>query len=187
MVKSRGQPKEHCIHHYLVVGRHTPTEKNPNPKIYKMRIFANDVVRAKCKFWYFMKKLDKVKKASGEILACHEIFDRDPSKVKTYGIVCTYKSKFGYHNLYKEFRSTSLNGAVDQLYSEMVGRHKAQRESLVIVRTTILKGNVEKEAKRHYIRQIVKEGVKFPLLEKRIRPSPAFRKVFRPSRPCLLA
>ena len=148
MVKSRGQPKEHSIHHYLVVGRHTPTEKNPNPKIYKMRIFANDVVRAKCKFWYFMKKLDKVKKASGEILACHEIFDRDPSKVKTYGIVCTYKSKFGYHNLYKEFRSTSLNGAVDQLYSEMVGRHKAQRESLVIVRTTILKGNVEKEAKR---------------------------------------
>ena len=69
----------------------------------------------------------------------------------------------------------------------MVGRHKAQRESLVIVRTTILKGNVEKEAKRHYIRQIVKDGVKFPLLEKRIRPVPAFRKVFRPSRPCLLA
>ena len=66
---------------------------------YRVPIFANDVVRAKCKFWYFMKKLDKVKKASGEILACHEIFDRDPSKVKTYGIVCTYKSKFGYHNL----------------------------------------------------------------------------------------
>ena len=67
MVKSRGQPKEHSIHHYLVVGRHTPTEKNPNPKIYKMRIFANDVVRAKCKFWYFMKKLDKVKKAKKEL------------------------------------------------------------------------------------------------------------------------
>jgi large subunit ribosomal protein L18Ae len=187
MVKSRGHEKVHSIHHYLVVGRHVPSEKNPNPKIYKMRIFANDRVRAKCKFWYFMKKLDKVKKASGEILACHEIFDRDPSKVKTYGIVCTYKSKYGYHNLYKEFRSTSLNGAVDQLYSEMVGRHKAQRESLVIVRTTILKGNVEKEAKRNYIRQVVKDGVKFPLLEKRIRPAPAFRKVFRPSRPCLIA
>ena len=23
-------------------------------------------------------------------------------RVKTFGIVCTYKSKFGYHNLYKE-------------------------------------------------------------------------------------
>ena len=185
MVKTH--QKEHSIHHYLVVGRHTPTDKHPNPKIYKMRIFADDPVRAKSKFWYFMKKLDKVKKASGDILACHEIFDRDPSKVKTYGIVCTYKSKFGYHNLYKEFRSTSLNGAVDQLTSEMVGRHKAQRESLVIVRTTIIKGDVEHEAKRNYIKQIMKHDMKFPLLHKRIRPSPAFRKVFRPSRPCLIA
>ena len=61
--------KEHNVHHYLVVGRHAPTEKNPNPKIYKMRIFADDPVRAKCKFWYFLKRLDKVKKASGQILA----------------------------------------------------------------------------------------------------------------------
>ena len=185
MVKTH--QKEHNIHHYLVVGRHRPTDKKPNPKIYKMRIFADDPVRAKSKFWYFLKKLDKVKKASGDILACHEIFDRDPSKVKTYGIVCTYKSKYGYHNLYKEFRSTSLNGAVEQLTSEMVGRHKAQRESLVIVRTTIIKGDVEHEAKRTYIKQIVKHDIRFPLLQKRIRPTPAFRKVFRPSRPCLIA
>ena len=186
MVKTKGHQKEHSIHHYLVVGRHAPTEKNKNPKIYKMRIFANDAVRAKCKFWYFLKKLDKVKKASGEILACHEIFDRDPSKVKTYGIVCTYKSKFGYHNLYKEFRSTSLNGAVDQLYSEMVGRHKAQRESLVVVRTTVLK-DPENTCRRNYIKQIVRKEAKFPLLRKRIRCAPAFRKVFRPSRPSLVS
>ena len=63
----------------------------------------------------FLKKLDKVKKASGQILACYEIFEKDPSKVKTFGIVCTYKSKFGYHNMCKEVRSTSLNGAVAKL------------------------------------------------------------------------
>lgn len=187
MVKTMKNQREHSVHRYLVVGRHVPTVKNPNPKIFKMRIFANDPVRAKSKFWYFTKKLDKVKKASGEILAIHEIFDRDPSKVKTYGIVCTYKSKFGYHNLYKEFRSTTLNGAVDQLTSEMVGRHKAQRESLVVVRTTILKGKIEEEAKRNYIRQIAKPDARFPILSKRIRVSPAFRKVFRPNRPCLIA
>ena len=45
--------KEHNVHHYLVVGRHAPTEKNPIPKINKMRIFADDLVRAECKFWYF--------------------------------------------------------------------------------------------------------------------------------------
>lgn len=187
MVKTTKTQKDHSVHRYLIAGRHTPTPKTPNPKIYKMRIFANDPVRAKSKFWYFIKKLDKVKKASGEILGLHEIFDRDPSKVKTYGIVCTYKSKYGYHNLYKEFRSTSLNGAVDQLNSEMVGRHKAQKESLVVVRTTLLKGKIEEEAKRNYIRQIAKNDAKFPILSKRIRVSPAYRKVFRPSRPCLIA
>ena len=134
-----------------------------------------------------MKKLDKVKKASGQILAYHEIFEKAPSKVKTFGIVCTYKSKFGYHNMYKEVRNISLNGAVAKLTSEMVGRHKAQRESLVIVRTTELKGDLEHEAKRRQIRQVVKHYIKFPLLHKRIRSKPAFRKVFRPSRPVLLA
>ena len=70
----------------------------------------------------------------------------------------------------------------------MVGRHKAQRESLVIVRTTELKSqNLEHEAKRRQIRQVAKHDIKFPLLHKRIRPTPAFRKVFRPSRPCLVA
>ena len=53
-----------------------------------MRISADHPVRAQCKFWYFLKKLDKVKKASGQILACHEIFEKDLSKVKTFGILC---------------------------------------------------------------------------------------------------
>ena len=45
--------KEHNIYHYLVIGRHDTKEKNPNPKICEMRIFADDPVRAKSKFWYF--------------------------------------------------------------------------------------------------------------------------------------
>ena len=89
--------------------------------------------------------------------------------------------------MYKEVRTTSLNGAVAQLTSEMVARHKAQRESLVIVRTTELKLELEHNAKRRQIRQVAKHDIKFSLFHKRIRPSPAFRKVFRPSRPVLLA
>ena len=89
--------------------------------------------------------------------------------------------------MYKEVRNTSLNSAVAQLTSEMVGRHKEQRESLVIVRTTELKGDLEHEAKRRQIRQVAKYDINFPLLHKRIRPAPAFRKIFRPSRSVLLA
>ncbi len=61
------------VHQFLVAGRHVPTDANKNTKIYKMRIFANDEVRAKSKFWYFLSKLNKIKRANGEILSCSEV------------------------------------------------------------------------------------------------------------------
>lgn len=70
----------------------------------------------------------------------------------------------------------------------MAGRHKAQRESLVIVRTTEVVGNAAEEAKRSYTTQILREGIKFPLLHRRIRPArKTFRTVFKATRPNLVA
>ena len=40
MVKKVEKP--HNVHHYLIVGRHAPTEKNPNPKIYKIKLPIKD-------------------------------------------------------------------------------------------------------------------------------------------------
>jgi len=40
---------------YQVVGRHLPTESDPNPKLYRMRIFAPNEVVAKSRFWYFLR------------------------------------------------------------------------------------------------------------------------------------
>ena len=65
------------VGHYLtlylkerkIIGRRVPTEKIRNPQLYRMRIFAPDDVQAKSKFWYFMNRLKKVKKTSGEIVA----------------------------------------------------------------------------------------------------------------------
>jgi len=56
------------IQEYQVVGRHLPTESTPTPKIYRMRIFAPNEVVAKSRFWYFLRQLNKVKKANGEII-----------------------------------------------------------------------------------------------------------------------
>ena len=74
------------IQEYQVVGRHLPTESDPTPKIYRMRIFAPNEVVAKSRFWYFLRfvlcfststynelqfhyrQLNKVKKANGEII-----------------------------------------------------------------------------------------------------------------------
>ena len=55
---------------YKVVGRRIPTEKQTNPPLYRMRIFAPDAVSARSRFWYFVKRLKKLKKTSGEICYC---------------------------------------------------------------------------------------------------------------------
>ena len=58
---------------YQVIGRHLPTDTNPTPKLYRMRIFATNTVVAKSRFWYFLMKLRKVKKANGEIVSLNEV------------------------------------------------------------------------------------------------------------------
>ena len=56
------------LNEYQVIGRHLPTDTNPTPKLYRMRIFAPNTVVAKSRFWYFLMKLRKVKKSNGEII-----------------------------------------------------------------------------------------------------------------------
>jgi large subunit ribosomal protein L18Ae len=73
MVKARQNANTHNIHQYLVVGRSQPTAKDANPRVYKMRIFASDVVHAKSKFWYFLKRLNKIKRSGGDVLSVNEV------------------------------------------------------------------------------------------------------------------
>ena len=58
---------------YQVIGRKLPSEKEPQPKLYRMRIFAPNEVVAKSRFWYFLRKLRKVKKATGEVVAVNVV------------------------------------------------------------------------------------------------------------------
>lgn len=38
-----------------------------------MRIFAPDEVIGKSKYWYFVSKLKKIKKSTGEIVSCRRV------------------------------------------------------------------------------------------------------------------
>lgn len=58
---------------YQVVGRKLPSEKDANPKLYRMRVFAPNDVVAKSRFWYYLRQLRKVKKAAGEIVAINQV------------------------------------------------------------------------------------------------------------------
>ena len=61
------------VKQYLLVARGKPTDKDPEPKVYRMRIFAPNTVVAKSKFWGFMRKQKKIKHSNGELVALHEV------------------------------------------------------------------------------------------------------------------
>ncbi|KAI6118112.1 ribosomal L18ae/LX protein domain-containing protein [Pisolithus thermaeus] len=149
------------LQEYQVVGRHLPTESDPTPKIYRMRIFAPNEVVAKSRFWYFLRQLKKVKKASGEILDVSVIYEKKPLKVKNFGIWLRYDSRSGTHNMYKEFRELSRADAVKSLYQDMAARHRARFRSIHILRVVELKK--ADDVRRPYIKQLLEPKLRFPL------------------------
>lgn len=104
---------------YLVVGRFVPNEKydetNPQCKVYRMNLFAKNKVVARSRFWYFMSRMCRVKRANGQIISVSQIHETSPERVKNYGIWFRYESRTGTHNAYKEYRELSLTAAVNAM------------------------------------------------------------------------
>eukprot|EP00747_Dinoflagellata_sp_TGD_P087649 gnl/TRDRNA2_/TRDRNA2_163707_c0_seq13.p2 gnl/TRDRNA2_/TRDRNA2_163707_c0~~gnl/TRDRNA2_/TRDRNA2_163707_c0_seq13.p2 ORF type:complete len:188 (+),score=53.15 gnl/TRDRNA2_/TRDRNA2_163707_c0_seq13:62-625(+) len=168
------------MHQYQIVGRAAPTPKNPTPKIYRMRVFAKNVVLAKNKFWYFMKRLNKAKKSGGELLAVNELFDKGPTKVKNYGIWLRYESRTNTHNMYKEYRDVTINGAVSQMFAEMAGRHRAQPGSIQIINTAVIPAS---KCRRDHVLEMHEAKLKFPIIRKMPLVAKNLRTTFKASRP----
>jgi len=148
------------LHEYQVVGRKYPSEKESQPRLYRMRLFAPNPVVAKSRFWYFLKKLKKVKKAAGEIVAFNEIFEKKPEQIKNFGIWIRYDSRSGTHNMYKEYREMSRCEAVEACYQDMAARHRARFRSVQIIRVAEVKNA---DVRRPYIKQLLVPKLRFPL------------------------
>ena len=144
---------------FYVVGRALATEENPNPTLYRMRVFARNAVFARSNFWYHMKKQHKVRKIQGEIISTSEIFEKKTGAIRNYGIVLRYLTRADTVNMYKEYRDVSLCGAVSQMYMEMSGRHSAAHNSIQIIRTSVIDNS---EVKRPQIQQFTSQNIKFP-------------------------
>ncbi|KAI9219063.1 60S ribosomal protein L20-like protein [Blastocladiella britannica] len=145
---------------YQVIGRKQVTETDPNPTLYRMRIFAPNQVVAKSRFWYFLKQFRKVKKATGEIVSVNQIHEKKPTQVKTFGIWLRYDSRSGTHNMYKEYRELTRTEAVFACYQDMAARHRARFRSVQIIRVAEV---ATKDVRRPYISQLLTKGLKFPL------------------------
>merc|ERR1719310_1422400 len=93
---------------YYIVGRRLPSEKVPEPTLYRLRIFAPTEVHARSKFWYHMKRQHKVRRIQGEIVSTSEIYEKKATSLKNYGIFLRYDTRTCTVNMYKEYRDTSL-------------------------------------------------------------------------------
>uniref|UniRef100_A0A8D0F3N8 Large ribosomal subunit protein eL20 n=1 Tax=Strix occidentalis caurina TaxID=311401 RepID=A0A8D0F3N8_STROC len=122
------------LREYKVVGRCLPTPKCTTPPLYRMRIFAPNHVVAKSRFWYFVSQLKKMKKSSGEIVYCGQVYEKSPLRVKNFGIWLRYDSRSGTHNMYREYRDLTTAGAVTQCYRDMGARHRARAHSIQIMK-----------------------------------------------------
>merc|ERR1711981_1125764 len=103
---------------YEVIGRHVPTERDPEPKASRIKLFTKNETQARSRFWYFIRRLVKMKKANAEILSVKEIFESKPDKVSKYGIWLRYDSRSG----------------TTKMYQEMAGRHRARFSSIHIIK-----------------------------------------------------
>lgn len=149
------------MNEYQVVGRMLPSATSPTPKLYRMRLFAPNEIVAKSRFWHFLKKLKRVKRANGEVVACNQIHERRGGVVvKNFGVWLRYDSRSGTHNMYKEYRDVSRCGAVNACYQEMASRHRARFSSIQIIRVGEIKSA---DVRRPFMRQLIQPKLKFPL------------------------
>uniref|UniRef100_A0A646QEE8 60S ribosomal protein L18a n=1 Tax=Hemiscolopendra marginata TaxID=943146 RepID=A0A646QEE8_9MYRI len=154
-MKAKGDLKE-----FKIIGRGLPSDKQKNPPLYRMRIFAPDNIVAKSRFWYFARLLKKLKKTNGEIVCCQEVYEKKPLKIKNFGIWLRYDSRSGTHNMYREYRDLTVAGAVTQCYRDMGARHRARAHSIQIIKVEEIPAS---KCRRPHVKQFHDSKIKFPL------------------------
>ncbi len=136
------------------------------------------------------EQISHLKKASGELLHISELTETDPSTVKNYGIWIRYNSRSGITNMYKEYRDTTLVGAVQQMLQEMASRHKARYQQIHIIKTSEIK---DADCQRANTRQFLDDPenpnkvLRFPPILKRPKIEKKYKKSFSVTRPKLFA
>ena len=110
-----------------------------------------------------------------------QIFETKPTLVKNYGIWVRYESRTGTHNMYKEYRDVTLNGAVAQMYQEMASRHRVRFAQVQIIKTATVDYHA---CKRDNTKQFHNESIKFPITHKLARATaPEYKTLYKASRP----
>jgi len=180
----RSTEQRRWLHQYEIIGRNASTAKKEDPEVYSFEVFAPNKVVAKSRFWYYMNRQKKIKKTSGgEILSLREVQPKHPLRVHNYAIYLRARSKTCITNLTKEYRDTTIVGAVQQMYHEMAARHRCKFYDIQILGASRRK---DSEAKREAVRQFLDPQIRFPFVN-RVRRRLAYAKLFTAKVPTTFA
>lgn len=169
---------------YQVIARPLPTKECENPVAVSVQVFAPDEICAKSEFWNVSRRIARLKKNNGEVLSVRQVIEPEPHRAKTYGVWLTFKSIRSMHNIYKEYRDTTTEGAVTRLYQEMAGTHNVHPCGITIIKICEIKDAAQ--VKHHTIKQFMEPNLKYPIVEQPIRPAHVQdKKIFSHKRPTL--
>ena len=147
------------LQEYKVAGCCLPTPKCCTPPLYHMRIFAPNHVVAKSHFWYFVSQLKKMKKSSGEIVYCGQVFEKSPLRVKNFSIWLHQGSHSGTH-MYQGYQDLTTAGAITQCYQDMGAWHRAWVHSIQILKVEEIAAS---KCRRPAVKQFHDPKIEFPL------------------------
>lgn len=167
----------------MIAGRRKPDDKHPESEqvIYRMKLFAPNIVKARSLFFYYMSRINKIKRANGEIVQQQQITERNSNHIKNYGFWIRYDSRSNTVNMYKEYRDITLTGAVQKMYADLSSKHRARKSNVQILRTAEL---TNAQCKRDNAKQFHESKLKFRLLHRIPRPSDKqHKKLFKRTRP----
>lgn len=172
---------------FLVYGRAVPTETNPAPQIVCARVYAANAVLARSRFWKLSLRQYKLKKSHGEVVRVEEVPEKDSTKPRNFGIYLKYRSNVGIHNVFKEYRDTTINGAINQMYDEMGGNHHVSSERIDIISVKELKREELRERKPRCLTWEETEKIQYPVWKRTARPThKKYTSTFKTRRPCVM-
>ena len=172
---------------FLLYARKQPSAKDPEPKVLCCRVYAPNAVIARSRFWTTALRKYKLRKSGGELLRIQEVFESKKTQARNFGIFLKYRSTVGVHNMFKEYRDTSVNGAIDQMYNEMGGNHRVSSERITILTAGEIGRDSLRERKPRALIWADTQNLKYPLWKRNARPShPKYFSLYHTRRPCVM-
>ncbi|KAJ4886705.1 60S ribosomal protein L18a-1 [Raphanus sativus] len=103
------------------------------------------------------------------MLAISEIVEKNqpPRRSTTMVSGCFTRAELGTTTCTRSSVNTTLNGAVEPMYTEMASRHRVRFPCIQIIKTATVSASL---SKRESTKQFHNSKIKFPLVFRKVRP-----------------